>query len=126
MHSAEVTALAAALVMPPPAVVAAAGGTILDPGARSEIAAAGLLVWLRITVETVEERSAGETIGPGPMTTVPAGSHAQWPSGKAYAEVADLILDADTVAPATLADRIMDVFEHERPRRSLVRGGPPP
>ncbi len=60
MHSAELTALSAALAMPTPAVVAAAGGTILDPEARSEVADGGLVVWLRI--------SAGDgrgTLGPG-------------------------------------------------------------
>ena len=114
MHSAEVTALSAALAMPPPAVVAAAGGTILDQGRVPRLRPPGW--WSGFASPSKRSRSVRrvETIGPGPMTTVPAGSHAPWPSGNAlYAEVADLILDADTVAPPTLADRIMDVFEHE-------------
>ena len=114
MHSAEVTALLAALARPTPSVLAAAGGTIVDAAARSEMAAAGLVVWLRVTAETVEERSAG-------------GAHRPWPAGDRtgwieravrereglYAEVADVILDADTAAPAALADRIMDKIEQE-------------
>jgi shikimate kinase len=112
MHSAEVTALSAALAMVPPAVVAAAGGTILDPEARSEIATAGLAVWLRIAPETVEERSA-------------SGDHRPWPDADRvgwiaramgerhglYEEVADLILDADLESPEALADRILEEVE---------------
>ena len=108
MHSAEVTALLAALARPTPAVVAAAGGTIVDAAARSEMAAAGLVVWLRVTAETVEERSAG-------------GDHRPWPDGDRtgwieravrereglYAEVADVILDADQALPEAVADQIV-------------------
>ena len=115
MHSAEVTALLAAIAMPPPAVVAAAGGTILDPGARSEISTGGLAVWLRITAETVEERSAG-------------GDHRPWPDADRagwiaqalkqrqalYRQVADLVLDADNHPPNVLADRILEAVARQR------------
>jgi shikimate kinase len=114
MHSAEITALSAALAMPPPAVVAAAGGTILDPGARAEMADAGLVVWLRITAATARFRSGG-------------GDHRPWPDADRtawiarvleereglYAEVADLTLDADRQSPQALAERIMDGVERQ-------------
>ena len=112
MHAAEVSALRAALAMPAPAVVAAAGGTILDPDARGELAAAGLVVWLRVARETVEQRSAG-------------GAHRPWPDDdragwiaraletreRLYQEVADLVLDADALAPEALAAQIMGELE---------------
>jgi shikimate kinase len=112
MHSAEVTALRAALAMPAPAVVTAAGGTILDPDVRGELAGAGLAVWLRVAGETVEHRSAG-------------GAHRPWPDDdragwivralekreKLYQEVADLVLDADAAAPEELADQIIGELE---------------
>ena len=108
MHSAELTALSAALAMPPPAVVAAAGGTILDPESRSEVAGAGLVVWLRMAAGTVVARSA-------------RGDHRPWPDDdraawiaravkereNLYAEVADLVVDADDTSPAAVVDRII-------------------
>jgi shikimate kinase len=108
MHAAEVAALCATLAMPAPSIVAAAGGTILDGAARAEMASAGLVVWLRITAATAHTRSA-------------EGDHRPWPDDdraswipravkereKLYADVADLILDADDEQPAVLADRIV-------------------
>lgn len=108
MQAAEVAALSAALAMPPPDIVAAAGGSIVDPGARAELVEAGLVVWLRLTPETIEARSGG-------------GEHRPWPDADRatwiaravierrdlYAEVADLTLDADEASPETLADRII-------------------
>ena len=112
MHAAELTALSTALAMPLPAVVAAAGGTILDPGARSELADAGFVVWLRIAAGTVEARSA-------------RGDHRPWPDAdrarwiaqaltereSLYAEVATLTVEADDGPPAALADRIIRALD---------------
>jgi len=108
MHSAELTTLSAALAMPAPAIVAAAGGTILDRGARSELADAGHVVWLRVAAETVEGRSARGTHRPWPDA-----DRAAWISRAVaereglYAEVADLTLDADDASPSALTDRII-------------------
>jgi len=108
MHSAELTTLSAALAMPGPAIVAAAGGTILDRGARSELADAGHVVWLRVAAGTVEGRSARGTHRPWPDA-----DRAGWISRALaeretlYAEVADLTIDADDASPSTLVDRII-------------------
>ncbi|HEX6475242.1 MAG TPA: shikimate kinase [Candidatus Limnocylindria bacterium] len=112
MHSAEQSVLRAALAMPPPSVLAAAGGTILDPEARAELADSGMVVWLRVTGQTVHRRSA-------------AGAHRPWPDADRagwiaqaveardglYREVADLVLDADARTPQALADHILDELE---------------
>lgn len=112
MHSAELTALRAALAMPPPEIVTVAGGTILDPDARNELADAGLVVWLRVTAQTVQRRAAG-------------GAHRPWPDDdragwiaraletreQLYREVADLVLDADAQTPQALAERIIGELE---------------
>jgi shikimate kinase len=109
MHAAEVAALTAALAEPPPAIVAAAGGTILDPAARAEMAAAGRVVWLRTTPATAERRSAGEAHRPWPDPDRAAWiERAMAERAPLYAEVADLVLDADDVRPDALADRILD------------------
>ena len=108
MHSAELTALSAALAMPSPAIVAAAGGTILDREARSEVADAGYVVWLRVARGTVEGRSARGTHRPWPDA-----DRAGWISRAVaerdglYAAVADLTLAADNVSASSLADRII-------------------
>jgi shikimate kinase len=108
MQSAELTTLSAALAMPAPAIVAAAGGTILDRGARLELADAGHVVWLRVAAGTVEGRSARGTHRPWPDA-----DRAGWISRALaeretlYAEVADLTIDADDASPSTLVDRII-------------------
>ena len=108
MHSAELTALSAALAMPSPAIVAAAGGTILDPALRAEVAEAGYVVWLRVAAGTVEARSARGTHRPWPDA-----DRAGWISRALaereglYAAAADLTLDAGDASASTLADRIV-------------------
>jgi shikimate kinase len=109
MHAAEVTALTATLGEEPPAIVAAAGGTILDPAARDAMAAAGFVVWLRTTAVTAERRSSGEAHRPWPDPDRAAWiARAMAERAPLYAEVADLVLDADDVRPEALANRILD------------------
>jgi shikimate kinase len=127
MHVAEVTALSAALARPLPAIVTAAAGTILDPAARSEIADAGLVVWLRITAKTAEARSA-----PGDHRPWPDGDRAGWIARAVeereslYAGVADLTLDADAARPSVLANRIVDEMWRQEARPRRAPAGPPP
>lgn len=112
MHAAEVSVLRTALAMPPPLVVAAAGGAILDPEARAELADCGLVVWLRVTGQTVERRSVAGAHRPWPDD-----DHARWIAEametreSLYREVTDLVLDADALTPQALADQILDELE---------------
>lgn len=106
--AAEVAALRAGLQRPAPSVVAAAGGTIVDAAAREAMTESGVRIWLRITPETILQRSSG-------------GEHRPWPDADRaawiaravahrhdlYASVADLTLDADDSTPSDLADRIL-------------------
>jgi shikimate kinase len=116
MHSAEVTALAAALAASPPLIVAAAGGTILDPAARAEMAAQGYVVWLQTSPATAERRSAGEAHRPWPDPDRAAWiARAMVEREPLYAEVADLVLDADRTKPESLADGILKAVASRRP-----------
>jgi shikimate kinase len=115
MRAAELTALSAALAMPPPSVVAAAGGTILDPGARSDLADASLVVWLRIGAETAGARTGGDDHRPWPDADRPGWiARALEERRDLYAEVADIALDADDASPDALADRIIGSLGAQR------------
>jgi shikimate kinase len=108
LRAAEIAALDAMLAMPPPCIVAAAAGTIVDPGARARMAAAGFVVWLRIDTATILARGAG---GGRPWRP---GDRAAWVAtavrerGPLYEEVADLVLDADRQPVERLVDSILE------------------
>ncbi len=109
--AAEVETLDLLLAEPPPCIVAAAGGTILDPGARRRISAAGFVVWLRVTVATILARAA--EAGDRPWR---AGDRAAWieravvERAPLYASIADLVLDADSAAPDRLVTAIVGLL----------------
>jgi shikimate kinase len=108
LRKAEVAALEALLALPVPCIVAAAAGTIVDPLARARIAAAGLVVWLRVAPGTILSRAA-----PGGRPWRP-GDRAAWVANAVrerdslYAEIADLVLDADRQPVERLVDAILE------------------
>lgn len=108
LRAAEVAALDAMLALPVPCIVAAAAGTIVDAGARARIAAAGFVVWLRVEAATILARGAngGRPWRPGDRPAWVA--RAVRERAPRYAEVADLVLDADRQPPERLAAAILD------------------
>ena len=59
LRESESAALRLGLQSPEPSIVGAAGGTILDPGNRRALKAAGLVVWLRASTAVIEQRATG-------------------------------------------------------------------
>jgi shikimate kinase len=108
MREAEASALRAGLGLAPPVIVATAAGTVLDSEARARIDAAGFVVWLQASAETLAARAAGS-------------EHRPWLDGDAegwfrvtlaersslYAAVADLEVDTGSNSPGAAADAIL-------------------
>jgi shikimate kinase len=109
--AAEIGALDRLLARPTPCIVAAAGATILDPGARDRMRAAGFVVWLRVTAATIASRVAD-----GDDRPWRAGDRQAWVEravadrAELYASIADLVVDVDDTAPARVVDLILDAL----------------
>ena len=109
LHEAEQDALVAAIRRPAPAVITAAASVVDDPRLRSMLRHAGIVIWLRATVETIVDRidaSAGvgrrSDAGDVAWLTERAAQRA-----RLYQEVADAVVDVDgqTVAEVVAAIR---------------------
>ena len=91
-----------------PAVVSVAGGAVLDPDNRAAIRSGGKVVWLRADVATLAARvGAGEgrpLLGDDPASALARLHEERRPL---YAELADLVVDVDGVAPHDLVERIV-------------------
>lgn len=106
----ESEVLREALDAPEPAVVAAAGGSVLDPGNRARIAAAGTVVWLHATPEVLAVRVRGATHRPL-LDGDPEGTLARLGAEREplYRSLADLELDVGDTPVTVLVDRIASV-----------------
>jgi shikimate kinase len=109
---AEAGVLATACADPLPSVVSVAGGAVLSAENRRIIGASGIVVWLRARPETLARRvgdGAGRPLlgdDPGEALVGLAAVRAPF-----YAEVADVIIDVDDLAPSAVADRIIDALD---------------
>jgi len=103
----ESSVLATALAHERSAVVAAAGGVVLDPVNRAALSRAGPVVWLRARPETLVAR-----VGTGNHRPLldedPSGVLSRLVVDRAelYAQVADITVDIDDLAPDEIADRV--------------------
>jgi shikimate kinase len=103
----ETEVLAEAAASKTPSVIAAAGGSVLDPANRRLIASAGLVVWLRADADVLAGR-----VRPGDhrplLADDPRGSLRRLAAEREpwYAEVADLVVDADRTSVAATVDII--------------------
>jgi len=124
-RSAEATVLAAACADPSPSVVSVAGGAVLSAENRRLVANSGIVVWLRARPETLAARvgdGAGRPLlGDDPLTAL---THLNSVRAPFYAEVADVILDVDGLAPATVADRIIDAMDATATATATATGTP--
>jgi len=108
-RQAEADALARACSGDDPVVVSVAGGAVLRPDTRRLLRASGTVVWLRARPETLAARvgdGAGRPLlGEDPATALRLLDEVRAPH---YAEVADLTIDVDDLAPAEVAADIIE------------------
>lgn len=106
MRRLEAAALAEALAAPVPAVVTAAAGTILDENVRRRLRTE-YVVWLRADPHTLAARVAGDPLRPllgdDPEAVLRSMEEQRRPL---FAEVADLSLAVDRLAPGDAASTI--------------------
>jgi len=107
VRDAEARALRAGLAEPPPVILGVAAGVVLDAGNRRALGGAGVVVWLRAAPSVLAERVRGTHRAW--LHEDPAAWLRRTLAARAglYAEVADLVLDADAATPAELADRVL-------------------
>ena len=109
---AEAAVLADACADPAPSVVSVAGGAVLSADNRRVIAGSGIVVWLRARPETLARR-VGDGAGRPLLGDDPAEAMVRLAAvrGPHYAELADVIIDVDDLAPAAVAERIIDALD---------------
>jgi shikimate kinase len=114
----EKQALAAALTSVGPVVVSVAGGAVLDADNRHRLRQAGLVVWLRASLQTLARRvGAGQGHRPlleeDPLAALTRLYQQRRPL---YAQVADVVIDVDLLTPEQVVEQVL---EHVRslPRR---------
>ena len=103
----EKRALAEGIAAADPRVVAVAGGAVLDQGNRELIADAGLVVWLRASVDSLTKR-VGRGDGRPLLGDDPAAALRRLEAERRplYEQLADIIVDVDGLAPADVVARI--------------------
>ncbi len=108
MRDAELAAVDKVLAMPAPVVAGAAAGVVLDEDVSERLHAGAFVVYLRATVETLEDRVAGTYrpwLGADPGATMRKlyeGREAR------YEKLAHLIIDVDNGVPDDVAKRILE------------------
>jgi shikimate kinase len=119
---AEAAVLAHACQLGTPVIVSAAGGSVLNPDNRRLLTGSGTVVWLRARPETNAQR-VGDGAGRPLLEHDPAAAMARLYRERAplYAQVADLVIDVDQLAPTQVVARILAVVGDDgaaaRPRR---------
>ena len=109
----EAAVLAEATASTVPVVVGVAGGAVLDATNRARIAAAGLVVWLRVEVATLIAR-VGDGAGRPLLDGDPAGALTRLEAARRpiYESLAEVEVDVDGLSPSAVVDRIVAALEH--------------
>lgn len=108
LRETESSALALGLESPAPCIVAAAAGTILDEPNRRLVRDAGVVVWLRATADSLNERAFGAEHRPWLDTGgEPWVRSALLERDPLYASVADVTVDVDAREPEEIAEEIL-------------------
>jgi len=107
----ETAALDHALAAPPPLVAGVAAGVVLDPEARKRMSAGAFVVYLRTPLALLAAR-VGDGAGRPWLGQDPLSALQQLYAGREplYLEVADLVLDVESVTPDDLATAILDAL----------------
>ncbi len=122
-RSEEARVLEAVLGGSVPAVVSVGGGAVIDDTNRAALRAAGTVVWLRARPETLARRvgrsadrplltAAADVSEPGGPATVLARIDRE--RRGLYEEVATVVIDVDDLAPAAVAERVLDAMGPSR------------
>ena len=121
----ESEVLAEALAAERPAVVAAAGGVVLDPANRARLRDCETVVWLRARPETLVPRAITGSHRPL-LDTDPSGVLARLAAEREplYAEVADVTVDVDGLAPAQVVALVEETLGETTLRTLTVDLGP--
>jgi shikimate kinase len=111
----EALALAEATTADGPAVLSVAGGAVLDADNRQRIRQAGLVVWLRASVDTLARR-VGSGAGRPLLEGDPAANLARLVLERQplYQQLADLVIDVDELDAEEAADRIQAALRQEQ------------
>jgi shikimate kinase len=107
-RAAEARVLAEACADSSPSVVSVAGGAVLNPDTRRRISECGTVVWLRARPETLAGR-VGDGAGRPLLDDDPASALVSLNDVRAplYAEIADVVIDVDDLAPDVVAARAL-------------------
>ena len=121
----ESEVLAESLAAERPSVIAAAGGVVLDATNRARLRECQAVVWLRARPETLVPRVATGTHRPL-LGSDPAGVLARLSGEREpfYAEVADVTVDVDGLAPEQVVALVEEVLGDGRLRTVTVDLGP--
>jgi shikimate kinase len=104
-------------------VLAAGGGAVLNPETRREMRSAGPVVWLRASIETLQQRISGDATTAARRPNLTAdGGRAEIESLLArreplYRETATLVIDTDGLDAGQIVERILETVAPQ------VRGG---
>jgi len=104
----EKRALAEATTSTGPVVVSVAGGAVLDPENRRRLREGGRVVWLRASVSTLAAR-VGSGAGRPLLSDVPEEALQRLYAERRpiYEELADVVVDVDSVTPDEAVERIV-------------------
>jgi 5-deoxy-5-amino-3-dehydroquinate synthase len=121
----ESEVLAEALAAERPAVVAVAGGVVLDPANRARLRDCETVVWMRARPETLVPRAITGSHRPL-LDTDPSGVLARLAAEREplYAEVADVTVDVDGLAPAQVVALVEEALGETTLRTLTVDLGP--
>jgi shikimate kinase len=108
LRTLESLVLVEALAQPTPSVIAVAGGVVLTAANRSLLTHAGVVVWLRATIETLSDRvqrgGARPRLGDDPTRSLRTLYRDRHPF---YAAIADFVIDVDDLSAAEVVTRIL-------------------
>jgi shikimate kinase len=106
---AEAEALARACAHEERSVISVAGGAVLSADTRSLLRRSGMVFWLRARPDTLALR-VGDGVGRPLLDEDPARVLATLDAQRAdlYAEVSDMTIDVDDLAPDEVASRIVE------------------